>query len=62
MTFTQIHKEYDWNEVKNFIHSRTAADVAAVMNKDTLTETDFAVLLSPAAEAFLEPWHGRQAA
>lgn len=55
MTFTQILKEYDWNEVKNFIHSRTAEDVAAVLNKDIITETDFAVLLSPAAEKFLEP-------
>lgn len=55
MTFNQIHKEYDWNEIKNFIHSRTENDVAGLIGKEHLTETDFAALLSPAAEKFLEP-------
>lgn len=55
MGFTQIHKEYNWDEIKNFIHTRTENDVANVLNKEKINEEDFAVLLSPAAEKFLEP-------
>jgi 2-iminoacetate synthase len=55
MTFNEFLKDYDWNEIKNFIHSRKESDVAGLIGKDNITESEFATLLSPAAERFIEP-------
>jgi 2-iminoacetate synthase len=55
MTFTEKLNQYNWNEIKNFIHSRTETDVRNALNREALCEEDFATLLSPAAEKFLEP-------
>lgn len=54
MSFYEIIKNYNWNEVKSFIYTRTDVDVKKVLSKTKLSDEDFATLLSPAAEHYLE--------
>ncbi|MDK2791548.1 MAG: 2-iminoacetate synthase [Deferribacteres bacterium] len=55
MTFFNELKNYDWDEIKSFIYSRSESDVERAINLNSLSIEDFATLLSPAAEKFLEP-------
>jgi 2-iminoacetate synthase len=52
--FQNILDTYNFNEIKGFIHSRTIKDVEDALNASKVSETDFAALLSPAAEKMLE--------
>ncbi|MFI4963138.1 MAG: 2-iminoacetate synthase ThiH [Legionellales bacterium] len=45
---------YTWDEVKERIYSKTPADVERAINKNSPDMDDFAALLSPAAEFYLE--------
>jgi 2-iminoacetate synthase len=55
MSFEKELDKYGFDDTKDFIYSRTAADVEFALGKDKLDEEDLAALLSPAAEAYLEP-------
>lgn len=54
MAFIDVLQEYDIEAVQRKIDSCTAEDVKAVLAKDEIDEEDYLVLLSPAAEGFLE--------
>ncbi|MGA1861692.1 2-iminoacetate synthase ThiH [Deferribacter thermophilus] len=54
MSFYDIYKEYSWEEIKDFIYTRRENDVIDILFKENLSVEDFATLLSPAAEKFLE--------
>jgi 2-iminoacetate synthase len=57
--FTELYQSLDWSESHLSIHTKNASNVAQVLQKanamQTLSLSDFAALLSPAAEAFIEP-------
>lgn len=56
MSFYEIFKQYDWDQLSHQIHQATAQDVERVLRKSaSLTFHDFAVLISPAAQNYLEP-------
>ncbi|MBA3900931.1 MAG: 2-iminoacetate synthase ThiH [Bacteroidetes bacterium] len=55
MSFTEIFSNYNWDNTKESIYSKTAADVQLALNKTSLrTIEDFKALISPAAAPFLE--------
>jgi 2-iminoacetate synthase len=55
MSFTEVFEQYDWEEVKSSIYSKTASDVEAALNKKSgRSIEDFKALISPAAAPFLE--------
>jgi 2-iminoacetate synthase len=55
MSFKEIFDQYSWEEVAESIYSKTAADVERALSKRrSLTLEDFAAMLSPAADAYLE--------
>jgi len=54
MSFLDVINNYKWDDIKSFIYSRTDNDVKKSLSKPKLTEQDFATLLSPAAENYLE--------
>ncbi|WP_223151838.1 2-iminoacetate synthase ThiH [Chitinophaga qingshengii] len=53
--FKDIFEQYQWEEVKATIYSKTAADVEQALHKQRRTLDDFAALISPAAAAYLQP-------
>jgi 2-iminoacetate synthase len=54
-TFTDVFSTYSWSQVHDKIYSKTEADVVlALSKKKALSLEDFAALLSPAAEKYLE--------
>ncbi len=55
MAFKEILEQYNWNDIKNLIYNASVQDVEAVLKKSKLNLYDFAALLSPAAEQYLEP-------
>lgn len=56
MSFYEIFKQYDWDQLSQQIHQASAQDVERVLRKSTqLTFHDFAVLISPAAQGYIEP-------
>jgi 2-iminoacetate synthase len=55
MTFTELINEYDWDAIRSRIYAKTAADVDLALNKEKRNIDDFMSLVSPAAQAFLEP-------
>jgi len=55
MSFLDEFKKYDHKEVLNRIMGKTAQDVEQALNAERPSIEDFAALLSPAAENFLEP-------
>lgn len=56
MTFNDIFTQYNWDEVKASIYSKTARDVAHALGKTSKRDLeDFKALISPAAAKFLEP-------
>lgn len=52
--FKEIFEQYDWDEVKASIYSKTETDVWKALHSTTRTLEDFKALISPAAEKFLE--------
>lgn len=54
-TFTERWRQLDWDDIRLRIHSKTAADVQRALNAHQTSRDDLMALLSPAAEAFLEP-------
>ena len=54
-TFTERWRQLDWDDIRLRIHSKTAADVQRALNARQTGRDDLMALLSPAAEAFLEP-------
>lgn len=53
--FTEIFEQYDWDMVTARIESKTEQDVRLALQKKKRTLEDFKALVSPAAQAFLEP-------
>lgn len=53
-TFAAIFEKYNWNEIQTRIYSTTSAEVSLVLYKRKKSLDDFLVLLSPAAQSFLE--------
>ena len=53
--FIDIFNQYNWDEVKQRIYNKTAADVEAALGRQSRTLDDFMALISPAAAAYLEP-------
>ncbi|SHL88719.1 tyrosine lyase ThiH [Chitinophaga jiangningensis] len=52
--FTEIFSQYNWDEVKAGIYSKTARDVETALTATRRTLDDFAALISPAAAPYLE--------
>ncbi|MCE7060330.1 2-iminoacetate synthase ThiH [Dyadobacter sp. CY343] len=55
MSFKEIFEQHKWDEVKESIYQKTAADVGNALLKQKRTLEDFKALISPAAAAYLEP-------
>lgn len=55
MSFSEILKQVSWEEAKERIYGATEEDVRRALAKTHRDEHDFAALLSPAAESFIEP-------
>ncbi len=55
MSFYDIIQQFDPQQVLTDIETKTPADVERALGAETLDMTDFMALLSPAAEAYLEP-------
>lgn len=55
MSFNDVLKNYDWDDVQKFINSRTERDVEISLGKDRKDDSDHATLLSKAAEKYIEP-------
>lgn len=53
-TFQDVFNVLDWDEVKNSIYMKTAADVRRALDKNECDLEDFKALISPAAAPFLE--------
>jgi 2-iminoacetate synthase len=54
MSFFELYKTYNWDEVKASIAKKTAIDVELALNKNIRTLEDFKALISPAALPYLE--------
>jgi len=54
MTFSEQIKNYQWDDVRLSIYSKTAQDVERALSRSRLDLEDFKALISPAAEPFLE--------
>lgn len=52
--FQELFDTYHWEEVKQSIYAKTAADVQLALQKNKRTLEDFKALISPAALPFLE--------
>lgn len=54
-SFVSQWQQLEWDEIRMQIHSKTAADVERALNAAKVGREDLMALLSPAAQAFLEP-------
>jgi 2-iminoacetate synthase len=54
MSFSDVYRGIDYNEVKAGLYAKGEADVKAALTKDKLTHDDLLALLSPAAEPLIE--------
>ncbi len=54
-SFREVFDACNWNEVKQSIYHKTAADVEQALSRSKRTLEDFKALISPAAAAYLEP-------
>ncbi len=52
--FSEELEKISWEKTTNDIYSKTAADVEAALHKEYLDVEDFKVLISPAAQPYLE--------
>ena len=55
MEFTQLIDHYNWEDIRSGIQSKTAKDVEIALSRTRLGTDDFMALISPAAQAYLEP-------
>ncbi|MDR1023222.1 MAG: 2-iminoacetate synthase ThiH [Prevotellaceae bacterium] len=55
MDFTERLDEYDWEAIRSRIYAKTSADVELALSKERLSIDDFMALVSPAAQASIEP-------
>ena len=55
MSFKEVLNKYSWNFAKNLIYNTNEKQVEFALKKNKIDMYDFAYLLSPAAEKFLEP-------
>ena len=53
-TFYDVAHALNWNEITDFIYSRSEDDVIRALKKERISMEDFAALISPAASAYLE--------
>jgi 2-iminoacetate synthase len=53
--FSEHLRQWDWDDLRLRINSKTARDVEQALNTEKLTREDFMALLSPAAAPYLEP-------
>jgi len=54
MNFSDELKNYQWDDIRLSIYSKTSSDVKRALSKNRLDLEDFKALISPAAEPFLE--------
>ena len=54
MKFTDIVKDFNWEQVTASVYNKTTADVEVALKKTKLDLNDFSALISPAAAPFLE--------
>lgn len=54
-SFNNILSAHRWDDVKDSIYDKSAADVEVALQKTRRTLEDFKALISPAARAYLEP-------
>jgi 2-iminoacetate synthase len=54
-TFTDRWRQLDWDDIRLRIHSKTAADVERALASRHPGREEMMALLSPAADAYLEP-------
>lgn len=59
MSFYKVLENLDYEEIKKRIYGKTQTDVLNAMNKRTMDQDDFAALVSPAADAYLEAMASR---
>lgn len=52
-TFYDLLVQYDWQKITEKIYSSTPADVEAALAKERISMSDFAALVSPAAEPYM---------
>ncbi|MDR2057524.1 MAG: 2-iminoacetate synthase ThiH [Dysgonamonadaceae bacterium] len=55
MLFKELINNYDWKAIQSRIYAKTAGDVELALNKEKRSPEDFMALVSPAAQAYLEP-------
>ena len=53
-TFKSVFEQYDWDTIQNKIYQTSAKEVEIALSKNKRTLDDFLVLISPAAQAYLE--------
>lgn len=53
-SFSQEYLKYSWEEIQEFIYSATEKDVEIALQKSSKSIWDFAHLISPAADRYLE--------
>ncbi|AIG29349.1 thiamine biosynthesis protein ThiH [Flavobacterium psychrophilum] len=53
-TFNSIFESYDWDTIQNKIYQTTATEVERALSKNKRNLNDFLVLISPAAQPYLE--------
>jgi 2-iminoacetate synthase len=53
--FKEEFEKYEWGAVRDKIYSRTEADIERAMAKQNLDMDDFAALISPQADRYIEP-------
>ena len=53
-TFKSVFEQYDWETIKTKIYSTSALDVERSLGKSKRNLDDFLVLISPAAQPYLE--------
>jgi len=54
MAFTEQIEQYNWEDIKSRIYTKTAHDVELALSKNRMDIDDFMALISPAAEPYLE--------
>ncbi|MCE0493597.1 2-iminoacetate synthase ThiH [Vibrio salinus] len=55
MSFVDQLNDYNWDDVRLSIYSKTERDVQRALTKSRLTLEDFKALISPVAEKYIEP-------
>ncbi|NAW66378.1 2-iminoacetate synthase ThiH [Photobacterium halotolerans] len=62
MSYVDVWRQLDWDDVRMSIYSKTAADVERALSKRKRDLEDFKALISPAAEPYLEQMAQQSAA